>query len=93
MRGVIWPTREEHRVMWTNEGPSLYWDSEKQTIVLEGDSRAAWLLVATGGQLPLEEAERYGLTDDRKKAAEAEKAAAAKANKAKSAPDNKAKGE
>ena len=70
--------------MWTNDGPSLYWDSEKQEIVLEGDSRAAWLLVAEGAQLPLEEAERYGLTADRK-------AAAAPAEKAKAAPDNKLK--
>ncbi len=61
--------------MWTNDGPALYWDSEKNTIVLEGDSRAAWLLVASGGQLPLAEAERYGLTDDRKKAAAEKKAA------------------
>lgn len=79
--------------MWTNDGPNLYWDSEKQTIVLEGDSRAAWLLCATGGQLPLEEAERYGLTADRKAAAaEAEKAKEAQANKQKQpAPANKAK--
>jgi len=76
--------------MWTNDGPALYWDSEKQQIVLEGDSRAAWLLVAAGGQLPLAEAERYGLTADRKAAA-AEKAKDAQPNKAKSAPDNKAK--
>jgi hypothetical protein len=75
--------------MWTNDGPALYWDSEKQQIVTEGDSRSAWLLVAAGGQLPLEEAERYGLTDDRK--AEAEKAKAAPDNKLKAAPTNKAK--
>jgi hypothetical protein len=87
-------TQEGGPAMWTNDGPALYWDSEKQTVVLEGDSRAAWLLVADGGQLPLEEAERYGLTADRKAAvAEAEKAKAAAANKLKTpAPANKGKG-
>jgi hypothetical protein len=78
--------------MWTNEGPKLYWDSEKQTVVTEGDSRARWLLVAAGGQLPLEEAERYGLTIERKAAAAEEKAKAAQANKLKANPPaNKAK--
>lgn len=72
--------------MWTNDGPNLYWDSEKHMVVAEGDSRAAWLLIAAGGQLPIAEAERYGLTADRKAAAE--KAAA---EKAKAAPDNKLK--
>ncbi len=83
--------------MWTNDGPSLYWDSEKQQIVTEGDTRAAWLLVAAGGQLPLEEAERYGLTAERKAAAEkaeASKAKQAQANKLKQPPpNNKGKGE
>lgn len=77
--------------MWTNDGPALYWDSEKQQIVMESDSRAAWLLVAAGGQLPLAEAERYGLTADRKAAAE-EKAKSAPANKLKAdTPTNKGK--
>lgn len=85
--------------MWTNEGPALYWDTEKNTVVPEGDSRAAFLLVAAGAQLPLAEAERYGLTDDRKKAAaekakaatseEEAKAKAAQPNKAKQPPENK----
>jgi len=79
-------------MMWTNDGPNLYWDSEKQHVVEEGDSRARWLLVAEGGQLPLEEAERYGLTADRKAAA-AEKAKAAPENKLKQTPPaDKAKG-
>jgi hypothetical protein len=78
--------------MWTNDGPNLYWDSEKHIVVLEGDSRAAWLLVASGAQLPIAEAERYGLTADRK-AAEAEKAKEAQANKLKANPPaNKGKG-
>jgi hypothetical protein len=82
-----WLTREEAGPMWTNDGPNLYWDSEKNTVVLEGDTRAAWLLCAAGGQLPLAEAERYGLTADRKaRAAEAEKAKAAAANKLKTPP-------
>ena len=77
--------------MWTNDGPSLYWDSEKQQVVEEGDSRAAWLLVGAGGQLPLEEAERYGLTADRKALAKAKQEQAA--NKLKTPPPaNKAKG-
>jgi hypothetical protein len=87
---MIWDARKEQPPMWTNDGPSLYWDSEKQIVVEEGDSRAAWLLCAAGAQLPLAEAERYGLTADRKKDAD-EKAKAAAANKAKSAPENKGK--
>lgn len=80
-------------MMWTNDGPALFWDSEKHQVVTEGDSRAAWLLVAAGGQLPLEEAERYNLTADRKAAAAEEKAKAeAPENKLKQTPSaNKAK--
>lgn len=68
--------------MWTNDGPALYVADDGQTVVEEGDPRAAFLLVAAGAQLPIEEAEKYGLT---------EKARAAAANKAKTAPPNKSK--
>lgn len=78
--------------MWTNDGPNLYWDSEKQQVVEEGDPRARWLLCAHGSQIPLAEAERYGLTVKRK--AEAEKSKDdPPPNKLKSEPPaNKAKG-
>ena len=82
--------------MWTNEGPSLYWDSEKNTVVREGDPAAAFLLVAAGGQITQEEAELYGLPGTNKAKAEkaaAEKAKAAQANKLKQPPPaNKGKG-
>ena len=48
--------------MWTNEGPNLCLTADRSTVVPEGDPRARFLLVATGCQIPLEEAERYGLT-------------------------------
>jgi len=72
--------------MWTNDGPNLYLTADRATVVQEGDTRAAFLLVGAGAQLPLEEAEKYGLTSERKAAAE-------KANKLKAEPlVNKAKG-
>lgn len=72
--------------MWTNEGPAIWLTANMTETVPEGDPKAAFLLVAAGGQLPLEEAERYGLTSERKAAAE-------KANKLKAdSVPNKAKG-
>lgn len=63
--------------MWVNDGPALYLDAKQQEVVAEGDSRAAFLLVAAGGQLSEEEARKWGLLAD------------AKAKK--DTPDNKAK--
>jgi hypothetical protein len=61
--------------MWTNDGPNLYLTEDRATVVQADDPRARYLLVASGSQIPLEEAEKYGLTKA----------------KAKDAPDNKAK--
>lgn len=79
--------------MWTNEGPDLWLTADRLTIVDAGDIRAAFLLCAAGSQIPLDQAEKYGLTADRKAAAD-EKAKAAAANKLKQQPPaNKGKGE
>jgi hypothetical protein len=56
--------------MWTNEGPNLYLTADRLTVVEEGDTRAAFLLVAHGSQIPDEDAEKYGLTGDAKAKAE-----------------------
>lgn len=77
--------------MWTNEGASIWLTADKSLIVPEGDPRAAFLLVAAGGQIPIEEAERYGLAGDLTAPPEDEKAKAAQPNKARPAPDNKSK--
>jgi hypothetical protein len=63
----------------------------------EGDSRAAWLLVAHGGQIPIDEAEKYGLTGDQGSTAPTDEPTDAKAKqprqttRLKAAPTNKAK--
>lgn len=80
----IWPTQSmETPIMWTNNGPALWLTEDKSTIVPAGDSAARWQLVCEGGQIPIEEAERYGLTSGTKaKGAPANKLKAAKgANK------------
>ena len=64
--------------MWTNDGPALYLDAKQQEVVAEGDARAAFLLVAAGGQLSEEEARKWGLLGSESKAK-------------KDTPDNKAK--
>lgn len=72
--------------MWTNDGPALYLNADKTKVVEEGDPEAAFLLVASGGQLPEEEAEKYGLTGKKAKAEPP-------SNKLKQAPgENKSKG-
>jgi hypothetical protein len=86
---VIWPTHsQEHRDMWTNEGPNLYLTADRLTVVQEDDTRAAFLLVAHGAQLPLAEAEKYGLTKDAAKAKDTPPPNKLKADE----PPNKAKG-
>jgi hypothetical protein len=52
--------------MYIHEGPSLYLTADKETMVEEGDPRARYLLVTTGGSLPDDEAKRYGLKARRK---------------------------
>lgn len=68
--------------MWTNEGPAIYLDSTRTKTVAADDPAAAFLLVASGGQIPLAEAQQYGLVADAKaKAHEANKAKAPTSNK------------
>lgn len=43
----------------------LYLNADKTKVVEEGDPEAAWVLVGEGGQIPLEDAERYGLTKEK----------------------------
>jgi len=79
--------------MWTNDGPNLYLAADQSTVVQEDDPRARFLLVASGGQLPIAEAERYGLTADRKAAAAEKAKAEPTPNKLKQPPPpNKSKG-
>lgn len=40
----------------------LYLNADKSKVVEEGSAEAAFLLVAAGAEIPLEEAEKYGLT-------------------------------
>lgn len=79
--------------MWTNDGPALYLSADKTKVVFADDPEAAFLLVASGAQLPLEEAEKYGLTGetDAVQLTPDEKAKLAQPNKAKAKPDNKSK--
>lgn len=73
--------------MWINDGPALYLDAKQQEVVPEGDARAAFLLVAAGGQLSDDEANKWGLLGSESKAKKD-----APDNKAKTPPPNKAKG-
>lgn len=47
--------------MYIHEGKPLYLTADKSEAVEEGDERAAFLLVGSGGQLTDEEAAKYGL--------------------------------
>ena len=49
--------------MWTNDGPAIYLNADKTEVAEEGSEDAAYLLVAEGGQIPMEQAEQYGLTE------------------------------
>ena len=68
--------------MYTHQGPRLYLASDRRTVVPEGDTRAAFLLIAPGQTMSDTEAAAYGL-------AEPEKAAPAKPNKARTPRENK----
>src|SRR6185436_4884715 len=46
---------------YIHEGDSLYLAADQETVVPEGDPRAAYLLVAAGGTLPDDLAEKHGL--------------------------------
>lgn len=47
--------------MYIHEGEDLYLAADQQTVVTESDPRAAFVLVARGGSLPDDVAERHGL--------------------------------
>ncbi len=59
----------------------LYLTADKARVVDEGDAEAAFLLVGEGGELPEEEAEKYGLTGAKAKAKAADKAQEPSTNK------------
>jgi hypothetical protein len=47
--------------VWTNHGEAIYVNADKSAIVPGDSPEAAYLLVAEGGTLPLEEAQKYDL--------------------------------
>lgn len=65
--------------MWTSDR-RLYLDKDGKVVEADDPTRVS-LLVAAGGNMPMADAERYGLTGEKAKAPVANKAAAPKANK------------
>lgn len=49
----------------------LFLDESKTIAVEESDPRARYLLVGEGGEIPIDEARKYGLVEDKPKHAEA----------------------
>ena len=47
--------------VWTNKGDPIYVNADKSAVVPGDSPEAAFLLVGTDGQIPLEEAQKYGL--------------------------------
>lgn len=77
--------------MYTHHGPMLYLTNDDQ-VVEEGDPRAAFVLVADGGQLPDDIAAKYNLVEGGAAAAEEKAKPAAAEEKAKpAAPETKLK--
>lgn len=70
--------------MYTHQGPRLYVAADQQTVVQEGDPRAAFLLIAPGQTMSDADAARYGLA-----ALEGEKGAPPRPNKARAPRENK----
>lgn len=70
--------------MYTHQGPRLYVAADQQTVVQEGDPRAAFLLIAPGQTMSDAEAEHYGLA-----ALEGEKGAPPRPNKVRAPRENK----
>lgn len=70
--------------MFTNTtGKPIYVNADKSAVV-DGDSaEAAFLLVGPDGQIPREEADKYGLTAEPKKTRDAEAGKPDKSDKAK----------
>jgi hypothetical protein len=57
--------------MFTNTtGKRLYLNADKSKVVEEDSEEAAHLLVGVDGEIPIEEAEQYGLTKKAKPTAE-----------------------
>lgn len=54
--------------MYVHQGPNLYLAADQQTVVEEGDPRAAYVLVVKGGSLPDDVAEKHGLTGEKARA-------------------------
>lgn len=77
--------------MYIHDGAPLYLTADRSEVVEEGDERAAFLLVGSGGQLTDEEAEKYGLKG-KAKAAENKARAGASENKAEAVPETPSEG-
>ncbi len=67
--------------LYEHEGVRLWLAADGETVVEEGDPRAATLLIAPGQTMPRADAERYGLLNPKKDAPKANKAEGAKASK------------
>lgn len=73
--------------MYTHQGPRLYVAADQQTVVQEGDPRAAFLLIAPGQTMSDAEAAAYGLVA--LEGAQGEKGTPPKPNKARVPRENK----
>lgn len=58
---------------YVHTGPNLYLTADRSRVVREGDTAAAFLLVANGSSLAEAEARQYGLVDDRGQAVDVDK--------------------
>lgn len=76
--------------MYTHQGSRLYLASDRRTVVPEGDTRAAFLLIAPGQTMSDTEAAAYGLASAPEQPEQPEKAAPARPNKARTPRENKA---
>jgi hypothetical protein len=56
--------------MWTNQGDDIYINADKSAVVPGDSTEAAYLLVAKGGQISTEEAQKYGLVGSQQPAPE-----------------------
>jgi hypothetical protein len=59
--GAMLVTQNGVVAMWTNTGDDIYLNADKSAIVPSDSPEAAYLLVASGGQIPIEAAQKYGL--------------------------------
>lgn len=70
---ITYQTGVTPMAQYIHEGPALYLTADRLRVVPEGDPQAAFLLVATGGSLPIADVEHWGLTAPKAKPAPANK--------------------